>query len=312
MPVSKVTCLLPVYNAGRYLRQALDSVLAQSYQDFEIVAVDDGSTDDSLQILKECATRDTRVKVISRPNTGIVGALNDGLRECRGELVARMDADDVCLPDRLVRQVEFMAAHPDCVALGTDVFYTDPEGRRLIRHRPALEHAGILCQLLEGNGGALIHPSVMFRRSALDAVGGYRDRYQWIEDLDLYIRLAQIGTLANVPEVHLHYRQHLQSVNRTRERKENLRQEIVDAFRSAHQLPPLTQVGVREADKLTPADWRRHWAYDAARGGMWEAAHENARLALLAAPLDWRNWRCWRYIRNVRRQSAATCDGGCE
>jgi glycosyltransferase involved in cell wall biosynthesis len=298
-----LSVLLPVFNASRYLRQALDSLWVQSLRDFEVIAIDDGSTDGSLSILLKYAAKDARVHVISRSNTGIVGALNDGLKECEGEFVARMDADDVCLPERLAQQVGFLSSNPDCVALGTDVLYTDPEGAPLIRHRPALDHSGIVSQLLDGNGGAMIHPSVMFRRRALERVGGYRERYQWIEDLDLYIRLSEMGSLANLPDVHLHYRQHLRSVNRTKEKKDSLRREIVDSFRQKHGLQPLPKGGGEGTENQSQADWRRHWAFDAARGGHWDSARKNAVLALRSAPLEGRNWSCWRYVRSAARKA---------
>ena len=218
-----VTVLLPVYNAQRYLGAALESVLCQTFSTFEIMAVDDGSTDASPRILDNFSHRDSRVRVITRAQSGIVGALNEGLNASTGELVARMDADDIADPGRLAAQVDFMAAHPRCVAVGTDVLFTDPEGAPLIRHRPANTHETIVRQLLEGNGGALIHPSVMFRREAINRAGKYRDRYQWIEDLDIYLRLSEIGEMANLSDVYLSYRQHLKSVNRTQAKREDLR-----------------------------------------------------------------------------------------
>src|SRR4051812_38318159 len=115
--MSQVSVLMPVYNAGRYLAEAVDSVLTQSFRDFEFVIVDDGSTDGSAAMLDDYARQDSRVKLVRRPNTGIVGALNDGLRECRGEFVARMDADDVSLPERFEKQVAYLREHHEVVAL---------------------------------------------------------------------------------------------------------------------------------------------------------------------------------------------------
>ena len=168
----KVSIVLPVHNTARFIRIAVDSLLAQTFCDFEVIAVDDGSTDRSLEILRDYECRDQRVRVISRPRTGIVGALNDGLKAANGEFIARMDADDVAESGRLAAQVAFLESHLACVALGTDVLYTDPEGAPLIRHKPATTHDAIVARLLEGNGGALIHPSVMFRRDAIERVGG--------------------------------------------------------------------------------------------------------------------------------------------
>lgn len=302
-----VSVVLPVYNAASYLAIALESVLEQTFRDLEIVAVDDGSTDRSGAILKDYSRRDGRVRLISRPNTGIVGALNDGVAAARGKIIARMDADDFSLPMRIETQLAFLERRPECVAVGTDVLYTDPEGAPLVLHRPAEHHDGIVMQLLEGNGGALIHPSIMFRRDAFEAAGGYRVRYQWIEDLDLYLRLSERGELANIPEVHLYYRQHLQSVNYTRPGRNNLRMELVNPRRRELGLPPLVPAA-SESEGYRAADWRRHWAYDAARGGNWSSARKNARKALLAAPFDWRNWRCVRYVLGAFPHNATTSE----
>src|ERR1051325_1151561 len=111
-----VSVLLPVYNAERYLESALQSVLGQTFSDFEVIAVDDGSKDNSKKILERFAANDPRIRVISRPNTGIVGALNDGLAVARGEFIARMDADDVALPGRFQAQLDYLRGHPDCIA----------------------------------------------------------------------------------------------------------------------------------------------------------------------------------------------------
>jgi len=294
-PAPAVSVVLPVYNAGPYLRAALDSISAQSFAEFEFIAVDDGSTDDSLAILRRHALQDSRLVVITRPNTGIVGALNDGLAAARGEFVARMDGDDLALPGRFAAQLAHLRDHPRCVAVGTDVLYVDPEGAPLVRHRPALLHDPIVAQLLAGNGGALIHPSVIFRRVAVEQAGRYRASYNWIEDLDLYLRLSDLGQLANLPEVSLHYRQHPNSVNRTRGDREALRLELVNPRRRARGLPALAASVPAPTAPQSRADWRRHWAYEAVRGGQTASARKNAWRACLTGPQDYRNWQCLRY-----------------
>lgn len=288
-----ISVVLPVYNAARYLRAALESLRTQTFADFEIIAVDDGSTDRSAEILLDGAQADRRLRFLRRTNTGIVGALNAGLEEARGEFVARMDADDIAQPARFAAQFAHLRSEPECVAVGADVFYTDPEGRPLVRHRPPRNHPEILAQLLDGNGGALIHPTLFVRRAALRALGAYRPQFQYIEDLDLYLRLTTCGRLANLPGVLLHYRQHAASVNRTRGNRDALRCALVNPYRRAAGLPPLAVAP--GAAPQTRADWRRQWAYDAARGRQWASARANAGLASLAAPFDRRNWTCLRY-----------------
>jgi glycosyltransferase involved in cell wall biosynthesis len=294
LPISVV---IPVYNAARYIQAAIASVQAQTGCEFEIIAVDDGSKDRSKLILDRIASADSRLRVISRPNTGIVGALNDGLAAATGEFVARMDADDIALPGRFAAQLSYFEAHPECVALGTDILYTDPEGSPLIRHRPSLTHEVIVAQLLEANGGAIIHPTLMVRRAALEKVGGYRpETLNFLEDLDLYLRLAEIGELANLPEIHLHYRQHLNSINRMPGPRDMLRQKIVNPYRAQRGLPAFGPMTPDPAAPQTTADWHRHWAYDAARGEHWASARKNAALSCLSNPVSVRNWQCLRYV----------------
>ena len=293
--MSLVSVIVPVYNAARFLAEAIESLLAQTLANFEIIAVNDGSTDGSKRLLDCAAAADPRIRVLSRPNTGIVSALNDGLAEARGEFIARMDADDVSLPKRLAEQVAYLREHPECVAVGTDVLYTDPEGCPLIRHHPAEDHERIVAQLVAGNGGAIVHPSIMCRRSTIEELGGYRVRYQWIEDLDLYLRLSERGQLANLPEVYLHYRQHLQSVNSVCRDRSELLMKLVNPRRSALGLAPLVCDPVATLHYRAP-DFRRHWAYDAARGGNWISARKNAKKAFMGNPFDRRNWRCIRYV----------------
>ncbi len=294
-----VSVILPVYNGERFLPSAIRSILAQTFRDFELVAVDDGSTDDSRELLEGFGRTDSRVRVLSRPNTGIVGALNDGVAVAVGKYLARMDADDVSLPDRLARQVGFLEVHPQCVAVGSDVLYTDPEGLPLIRHRPAEAHDGIVAQLVEGNGGALVHPTVVFQRVAVEKVGGYRQEYKFIEDLDLFLRLSEIGELANMPDVLLHYRQHFMSINRTCGDRETLRRKVVAPYRARRGLRDLPDAVPDPKAPSCKADWRRHWAYDAVRGGSSRTAKKNAWLACLLRPLERRNWQCLRYAMKI-------------
>ncbi|HEX2099268.1 MAG TPA: glycosyltransferase [Candidatus Synoicihabitans sp.] len=212
----KISVILPVYNAARYLPLALRSLLAQTERDFEIVAVDDGSTDASLSMLQDTARRDARLKIISRPNTGIVGALNDGIAAASGTYLARMDGDDIAFPERFARQLRYMETHPDCVCVGSAYIYIDAVGAPLKLTPRPLTHEAIEAGLLRGDGGSLIHPVVMMRASAVAAAGGYRESAQWVEDLDLYLRLARIGRLANLAEPLLYYRFHTASVNFTK------------------------------------------------------------------------------------------------
>ena len=223
-----ISVLMPVYNAERYLAEAVHSILGQTWSALELIAVDDGSTDGSLEILRRIAATDPRLEVLSFPNRGIVMALNSGLAIARGDLVARMDADDVASPTRLAMQARYMERHRECIALGGQVLRTDPQGWPIARSRLPLGHNEIEARLFAGEGGALPHPTLMMRRADMIALGGYRVEAQWVEDIDLYLRAAEKGRLANLPDVLLRYRRHPQSVCALRRRQQ---EEVVDWIR---------------------------------------------------------------------------------
>ncbi len=226
-----VSVIMPVYNCGPYLAEAVESILRQTWKDFEFIIVDDGSTDDSLAVLEKYARQDDRIRVISRPNTGIVGALNDALVAARGKYVARMDGDDVSLPQRLQLQVEYLELNPSCVAVGASAQLVDEEGDPLCIVPAWTDPRRLNDDLLRFGGSALIAASAVMRTDAVRRVGAYRKEFQWTEHKDLFIRLAEIGQLANVPEVLYLYRQLRSSVCYTRQtdQRENRRRLMADA-----------------------------------------------------------------------------------
>jgi glycosyltransferase involved in cell wall biosynthesis len=192
MPVSgpAVSVVMPAFNAASTLQRAIDSVLAQTYSNFELVVVDDGSTDETPTILARQV--DERIRVIRmRDNVGIVGALNRGLEEARGALIARLDADDEALPERLALQVEAFATHPNLVLCGCAADRVDPQGTRLGRSVPPASHARLAAAMVTGN--RLVHSTVMFRRDAARACGGYRPDQLLAEDYGLWLRLMRAG-----------------------------------------------------------------------------------------------------------------------
>ena len=290
-----VSVVMPVYNAQRYLAAAVDSVLAQTYRDFELIAVDDGSPDQSLAMLRDYASRDNRIRVISRANTGIVGALNDGLAAATGELVARMDADDIAMPQRFERQVQFLAAHPDHVLVGSQVLLIDPEGEPLCTKRDTeYTHERIDAAHLS-HRWPLVHPTVMMRRAAVNAVGRYRTKYQWLEDLDLFLRMAEIGKLASLEEPLLEYRLHAQSVCHTREQDQDAIRPALyaEVYQRRGIEPPRADQEPRRADRslAAPAEREKLWGWWALIGGNVKTARKYALRTIRAAPLAPESWR---------------------
>jgi glycosyltransferase involved in cell wall biosynthesis len=287
-----ISVLLPVYNAERYVAEAVQSILDQTFDDFEFLIVDDGSTDSSRAILEEFAARDRRIRLVSRPNTGYVVALNEMLGRARGELVARMDADDAALPERFERQLAYLAEHPECLALGSRVTVIDPEGLPLAVMTDLLEHDEIERALLVGLGAAIYHPSVMFRKKPVLELGGYRKEYYLAEDLDLFLRLGERGRLANLAEPLLRYREHMSKVGRSR--VEQQRAAARGAIAEAHRrrgLPPPEGVLEGESRIFNPAEVSSTWAWWALGSGYPSTARKHAMASLTRNPFSPATWK---------------------
>jgi glycosyltransferase involved in cell wall biosynthesis len=210
-PAPTISVLMSVYNSDRYLRSAVESILAQTFTDFEFLIVDDGSTDRSRSILQDYAAQDSRIVLISRENKGLTQSLNELIRRSRGEFLARMDADDVALPERFAQQIDFLRQQPQVVCIGTAQDWIDGDGDRLMQWAPTADDAEIQAHMLAGRN-YFCHPSVMMRRQAAVAVGGYDASLKSAQDLDLWLRLGEIGQLANLQAVLMQYRIHTQSV----------------------------------------------------------------------------------------------------
>ena len=284
--------LMPVYNGARYLAEAVESILAQTFADFEFVIVDDGSTDRSAAMLDEYARRDPRIRIIRRPNTGIVGALNDAIAESSAPLIARMDADDVSLPQRVEKQVAYMGEHPECVALGSRVIGIDPYGCVLFESEHKLAHEEIDKELLNGVGWAIVHPVAMLRRHAVERVGRYRKQWQWVEDLDLFLRLAEIGKLANLPDQLLRYRQHTESINRTRSAEQARLADacVREAYRRRGSEAPQGWKFIPKQKPSKPQQLQT-WAWRAMKSGNVPVARKHAVELWKTAPLSIESWR---------------------
>ena len=209
MPTPRVTVLLPVYNARAFVAEAVRSVLDQTFGDFELVAIDDGSTDGSAEVLSTIA--DPRLRILRQENRGLIATLNRGIAEATGELIARMDADDISLPDRFAKQVAYLDAHPKVVAVGGAAqFFTDAGPQDFVLRHPN-DPAAIRQALAKDS--AIVHPTAMIRRDALTGIGGYRRAFVDAEDYDLWLRLAEKHDLANLDDVVLHYRVHAGQVS---------------------------------------------------------------------------------------------------
>lgn len=205
-PSPAISVLMPVYNGVSYLGEAIESVLAQTLTDFELIIINDGSRDGSEALI--AGYRDPRIRYYSQPNQGLAATLNRAIGLARGSLLARHDQDDVSLPERFRKQAEFMAGNPDVALVGTHAAIMTAEGRCTGRHhRHPADHALLQFLLLFDN--PFVHSSVMLRASALASVGGYttdRSR-QPPEDYELWSRLVRSHRVANLPEPLVRYRE---------------------------------------------------------------------------------------------------------
>lgn len=193
--ISVVMCC---YNEQLYIRDAIESVLNQTHKDFEFVIWNDGSNDDTEKIIK--SYKDDRIRYFYHENTGLGMALRLACQEVRGKYIARMDCDDICMPDRLAKQVAFLEANPDYVLCSTGVYYMDADGNVLGRRFPAIKDKQIRSRIT-----AITHPATMFRTEAYNKCGGYYP-LRSAQDRILWSRLLREGKFSNLKEALLKYR----------------------------------------------------------------------------------------------------------
>ncbi len=207
--VPNVAMIMPVYNAGRFLRECLDSIFAQTFHYFILIVCDDGSRDDSLRILAEYAARDSRLRILkNEKNMGVTRTCNKLLAavppEC--EYIARMDADDVCKPDRLERQVRFLSDHPELCGVGSSLEIIDEQSRTTgFRCYPSSPEE---IRIIMPDRNVIAHPSLMIRHEAMDEAHGYNEDPDCIccEDYECWLRILEKNDFANLPEPVLKYR----------------------------------------------------------------------------------------------------------
>ena len=228
MPV--ISILMPIRNEERYLRATLDSLYRQSFVNWELIAVDDGSSDGTAMILAEAVRADPRVHVIRRDGGGLVSALNAGLKACQAPLIARMDGDDICHPRRLELQAAFLNAEPEIGLVATAFRHFPRTGLKqgMIDYETwqngLTGHSLVIRDLLVES--PFVHPSIMTRRTILEDLGGYQDN-GWPEDYDLWLRMAAAGvTFARLPQPLLFWRDHPERATRTMD------EYAADAFRA--------------------------------------------------------------------------------
>ena len=207
-----ISVLMSVYNGELFLAQAVESILAQDFTDFEFIIINDGSQDSSSDMLHRYAQEDSRICLHEQDNKGLVAALNKGLKLAQAPLIARMDADDIALPDRLGVQKAHMDANLDTGVLGSAVMIIDSQSEA-VKPMSYPQGGEMLDHYLKNLGSPLAHPAVMMRREIALQVGGYREAFKHAEDYDLWLRMQKVTNIENLPGILLHYRQHDQKVS---------------------------------------------------------------------------------------------------
>jgi GT2 family glycosyltransferase len=250
---------MSVFNGERFLAEAVESILGQTFTDFEFIAINDGSTDNSGTILDSYLKKDSRLRVFHQENRGLVESLNRGCGLTQGRYIARMDADDISLRDRLSWQVSFMEKHPQVGVVGGAVQFISASGRTLKISRQPIGDQEIKSALPACN--VIWHPTVLMRRDIFIATGGYRSSFLDAEEYDLWLRIAERSQLANLEQVVLAYRIHPQQVSQRKVKQQALsalaaraaaasrRNGNPDPFNASEQITPslLARMGVSEA-----------------------------------------------------------------
>jgi len=212
----RITVLMPVYNGEIYLAEAIESILDQTFKNFEFLIVNDGSTDNSVSIIEDFAKKDERIRLINnKKNKGIVGALNTGLEDAKGEYIARMDSDDISVPERLEKQVKFMDDNPEVGICGSWIKLFG-KADNIVKN--PVNHDDIMCNLLFYN--AIAHPSVIIRSELFKKNNLKYSNFSHAEDFELWTRCGFLFKLHNIPEILLKYR--ISSQNVTSQKKDVL------------------------------------------------------------------------------------------
>lgn len=211
MKKPRISVLLSCYNGSRWLSQAIESILNQTLGNFEFIIVDDGSTDNSLKIIKEYAQQDSRIVVLAKKNTGLADSLNKGLEIARGDWIARLDVDDISEPSRLQKQLIIAESKKNIVFVGSGLFAIDESGSILQTYHYPISHR-LLVRNLCTSRKFPAHSSAFFRTDVVRAIGGYRSRIERSQDWDLWLRLSKYGELVCAAEPLVMLRQHSQQI----------------------------------------------------------------------------------------------------
>ena len=295
--IPDISVVMSTYNGARYLRQGLDSVLSQQDAKFELIVVDDGSTDGSDRILAEVAAKDSRLRVVTQANAGLTRALIRGCALALGRYIARQDGDDLSVPGRLRKQCELLDSDPSLAMVSSWAEVIGPEDEPLLVHQRPADPKAATELLVHGRVGPPGHGSVMFRRDVYERIGGYRELFYYAQDGDLWLRMAQIGGIAYVPEVLYRYRVSSESISG---RLHSAKQPYADLITHLHEArlrgeseaPILAAANLAPTHAATP-DSVSATDYFIARSLFGRRDARALAYVRRALSGDWRNVRAW-------------------
>jgi len=208
----KVTVLMSVYNGANYLSQAIESILNQTFPDFEFLIFNDASTDGSREIINSYAVKDSRIVLINNErNIGLTKSLNRGLKIARGKYIARQDADDFSEPERLEAQLRFLDDYPNIGIVGTYANFVDAQGKKIAERKTAITNEIIKKDIMSGS--PFVHGSVMFRHKIVDTIGFYREEFQYAQDYDYWLRVLEKYKGANIDRTFYNLRRGIRSIS---------------------------------------------------------------------------------------------------
>lgn len=210
---------MPVYNGEPFLRLSLDSLLAQTFTDFEIILINDCSTDQSPVIMQEYANKDSRIKIFhNEVNMGLTKSLNKAIRVSSGEYIARMDAGDTSEKTRFEKQVAFLDSHPDYGLVGSWAYIIDTDSKKMGAMQWEVSDEGIRKSLIKYN--PIVHSSIVVRKNILEQAGCYNEEWKYAQDYELYFRIIKLGKVKNLPEDLVSYRMMPTSITFTKNKKQ--------------------------------------------------------------------------------------------
>jgi len=286
----RVSVILPVYNGSRFVPEAIESILSQSFTDFEFLIHDDGSTDDTLTVVESYAAKDPRIRVTSAKNQGVSASRNDLMAAAKGEYLAVMDHDDIAMPDRFALQVAHLDANPDCAVVAGQVEWIDEDGLP-IGQLPLPTDSREIEENLLRNECRIAHAAAMIRASALRAVGGYNADYSIAVDYELWLRIVEVGQIVNLPDLMVKYRivgSGLSGTKYARQQENALRACL--AARRRRNLPVEEDPRIDAPPPASHQNWEQ-FGWIAWRSGNRTAWRRYALRALKASPFSHRAWR---------------------